>query len=559
MPRRILNAFLGNRNTRAHNELVVPRELEGQIYIDQVNQEVLASENLRKKTNFLEWLDETRRHQNMRLVRVKWVSLSTVTDRLDHDHHAGGIHDQEAADEEVRDHALALLKDAASWRATDIHIMRKDRHTEIQFRINGSLVTSNRFELENAYADRLMRALYSLGGSRETAYSDLSFQDGSIAGDVLRGMGLSNVRIVRGPCFPVSEGGKFMVLRLQPAGERSRRPAQPAKEAFRPPRRPPGKLRLESYGFSPEQIERLLNIVNAPSGILICTGPTGSGKTTLLYELARHKADMQPGRRLVTIEHPVELPMPWAIQLDIANTGGDTGRSAEAVGQAFRARQVTSLRMDPDDLVVGEIRDADVALTTIAAAQTGHFVMSTLHVDDLFDVPLRLRNLDYERLNFGISCNASVVRGLVAQRLLPVICPSCAKSWTVNDERMTRRAREAVLTWGDDPSAIRRIGPGCEHCNGTGIAGRTAVAEVVETDEQLMSDFNEFGVSGARHRFRARKDVDPPLVETARGRVGRGRGDPYAVTQTVDRIRARDVVLAEREAGARRGRRERDA
>lgn len=554
MRRGILSALFRKRDMGPRNELVVPRDLEGHIYIDQVNQEVLASENLKRKTSFLEWLDETRRHQNMRLVRVNWVPLSTVTDRLAHEHHAGGIHDQEAADEEIRDHALTLLKEASSWRATDIHIMRKDRHTEIQFRINGGLVTSNRFELDNAYADRLMRALYSLGGSRETAYSDLSFQDGSIAGDVLRGMGLSNVRIVRGPCFPVSEGGKFMVLRLQPAGERSRRPAQPIKEKFRPPRRPPGKLKLESYGFSPTQIERLLNIVNAPSGILICTGPTGSGKTTLLYELARHKADMQPGRRLVTIEHPVEVPMPWAIQLDIANTGGDSGRNIHAVGQAFRDRQVTSLRMDPDDLVVGEIRDAEVALTTFAAAQTGHFVMTTLHVDDLFNAPLRLHNLDYERLGLSTTCNASVLRGLVAQRLLPVNCPFCAIPWTVNDERMTHRAREAVLTWGDDPSAIRRTGPGCEHCDGTGSNGRTGVAEVVETDEQLMSDFVEFGVAVARHRFRARDNVDPPMVETAMGRVFEGLVDPYAVTQIVDGLRARDVVLAEREAGARRAR-----
>lgn len=551
MPRRLLNGLFRRKVQGQGDALVVPRDLEGQIYIDQIEQVVLASENLKRKTSFLEWLDDTRRHRNMRLVRVQWVPLSTVTDRLDHEHHAGGVHDEEAADEEVRDHALNFLREAASWRATDIHIMRKDRHTEIQFRINGSLVTSNRFELDNTYADRLMRAMYSLGASRETAYSDLSFQDGSIAGDVLRGMGLSNVRIVRGPCFPVSEGGKFMVLRLQPAGEYARKPATPIKVDFRPPRRPPGKLRLESYGFSPVQIERLLYIVNAPSGILICTGPTGSGKTTLLYELARHKADMQPGRRLVTIEHPVELPMPWAIQLDIANTGGDSGREAEAVGQAFRARQVTSLRMDPDDLVVGEIRDAEVALTTFAAAQTGHFVMTTLHVDDPFDAPLRLRNLDYDRLNFGITCNASVVRGIVAQRLLPLLCPHCAQRWTVSDERMTRRAREAVLTWGDDPSAIRRMGPGCEHCNGTCIAGRTAVAEVVETDEQLMSDFVEYGTAVARHRFRARKDVDPPMVETAMGRVFRGLVDPYTVTQTVDRIRARDVVLAEREAGAR--------
>ena len=176
--------------------------------------------------------------------------------------------------------------------------------------------------------------------------------------------------------------------------------------------------------------------------------------------------------------------------------------------------------------------------------------MTTLHVDDPFDYPLRLQNMDFERLSFRTTCNASIVRGIVAQRLLPVLCPHCAVQWSPDDDRMPRQTCQAVLTWGDDPTRIRRTGPGCEHCLGTGIAGRTAVAEVVETDEQLMSDFVQYGVCIARHRFRARKDVDPSMVETAMTRVFAGIVDPYEVTAKVDRIRTRTAVMEERYAGA---------
>lgn len=116
---------------------------------------------------------------------------------------------------------------------------------------------------------------------------------------------------------------------------------------------------------------------------------------------------------------------------------------------------------------------------------------------------------------------------------------------------MPRSTNAAVLTWGDNRDIIRRIGPGCEHCHGTGTHDRTAVAEIIETDEELMSDFVQFSTSVARHRFRARKGVDPSMVETALKRVFTGKVDPFDVLTEVDQIRPRDVVMEEREKGAR--------
>ncbi|MFT8828160.1 GspE/PulE family protein [Acetobacter syzygii] len=526
------------------NIVRVPMEFEGRIFIDTIAQTIMADEKLKRKTNFLEWLDDAHSHPSLHHLKIIWAPISHVSAEIEKDHHHGDGHKHVEDDAEARDHALALLREAASYNASDIHIHRQANHTEISFRVNGKLGIAH--EYDNNFADHLIPVLYTLCRSRDASQSPMEFQDGSIPNDELTGTGIANVRVVKGPCYPVTEGGQFMILREQYARTGSTRKNDKPLKPLRTPRRPEGTAKFVEFGLSEDQIERIQRISMAPSGVLLCTGPTGSGKTTLLFEVAADKARKQPGRRLITIEQPVEYPMPWAIQLEISNA-----LDAEKAGAEFKARLRNALRMDPNDMIIGEIRDAEVALTVIDAAQTGHFVMSTLHVDDAFDYPLRLRNMDDRRLGFDTTCNASVVRGIVAQRLVPLLCPHCSIPWKADDDRMPRSTNAAVLTWGDNRDIIRRIGPGCEHCHGTGTHDRTAVAEIIETDEELMSDFVQFSTSVARHRFRARKGVDPSMVETALKRVFTGKVDPFDVLTEVDQIRPRDVVMEEREKGAR--------
>ncbi|QEO18739.1 GspE/PulE family protein [Acetobacter vaccinii] len=527
--------------------ITTPRSLEGQIHFDPAERQVIASEQLKGKVHFLQWLDMVRQVPGHRSVTVQYATMSTVTEQLDRAHHTTQTTDAPGDEAEVADRALALLREGASVGASDIHILRRERHTEVQFRINGNLVVA--YELDNPYADRLIRAMYRLGSSQAASVTESLFQDGAISGDILKGTGLENVRIVRGPCVPLTLGGQFMILRLQATATlTARRPARPPMTQYRTPSRPAGELKLRESNYSQSQVDRILSIVMAPSGALLCTGPTGSGKTTLLSEIWKEKARCMPGRRLVTIEQPAELIMPWAIQLDIPNTA-----DAEEAARLMAERQRTTLRMDPDDLGLAEIRDVESALTMFSEAQTGHFVGTTLHVDDPFDFPLRLQNMDFTRLSFAMTCNASVIRGVVAQRLLPVLC-QCAVPWSSTEGRMARLSRlscEAVPGWCDDLTHVRQVGPGCAACYGTGYTGRTVVAEVVETDERLMNDFIMLGVSRARHRYRSRPDADPSMLETAMGLVARGIVDPFDVNTRVDRIRPKDVVLEERHLGAR--------
>jgi type II secretory ATPase GspE/PulE/Tfp pilus assembly ATPase PilB-like protein len=342
-----------------------------------------------------------------------------------------------------------------------------------------------------------------------------------------------------------SEGGWFMILRLQSIKKGVNRRIRGNYSNLHQMKPPRGHLRLKDYGFSQPQIDRLMGIAMSPSGALVFTAPTGHGKTTTLYEIWAEKARVQPGRNIVTIEQPVELDMPWAIQLDIPNTDNE-----EENGRALRERQRNTLRMDPDDIGLGEVRDVDGALTCIAAVQTGHFVAFTCHVDDPFGLPLRLQLMDFTRLSFGTTCNVSLIRGIVSQRLVPVICPHCAVPWTKDDPRLPTIINQAIPSWCPDMTLVRRIGTGCEHCYGTGISGRTCVAEVIETDAELMTDFVRYGENVARHRYRSRPDADPSLLETAMQLVAEGKLDPFDVNTIVERIRDKEKVLEERRNGA---------
>lgn len=522
----------------------MPRSLEGQLFIDASGEEktVYASSQLRDRLHFLQWLDGLRYVEGFRGVRVQYVPLSSVTEKMEHAHQNSAIMETPKEDVEVRDRALALLTEIGGYNSSDIRIRRLSKHTEVACRINGRYMVVQ--EWDNPFADRLMRAMYRLGSSQAASVTDSQFQDGGISGDILKGTGLDNVRIVRGPCAPLSEGGWFMILRLQSIRKGVNRRIRGNIGTLQQLKPPPGHLRLKDYGFSQAQIDRLMGIAMSPSGALVFTAPTGHGKTTTLYEIWAEKARVQPGRNIVTIEQPVELNMPWAIQLDIPNTD-----SEEENGRALRERQRNTLRMDPDDIGLGEVRDVDGALTCIAAVQTGHFVAFTCHVDDPFGLPLRLQLMDITRLNFNTTCNASLIRGIVTQRLIPVICPHCAVLWTADDPRLPAIIKHAIPSWCPDMSRVRRVGAGCEHCYGTGISGRTCVAEVIETDAELMSDFVRYGENVARHRYRSRPDADPSLLETAMERVAEGKLDPFDVNTIVERIRHREKVLKERHDG----------
>ncbi|GBQ33668.1 type II secretion system protein PilB [Acidocella aminolytica 101 = DSM 11237] len=443
---------------------------------------------------------------------------------------------------ENREAAMNILARGASYTASDIHILLRGSHTEVQFRVKGELRVAERLTQEEGEA--IIRAFYQgIAVVKDASFTPLETQNAQISGPIVQEYGPSSVRIVRGPAHPVEAGGGFMVLRLQYMDTAAARKQGVGRTILDYPRRPDGTLRLEEMGYLAKQADKLRYLIEGSSGIVLFTGPTGSGKTTSIYELLRESARLSPMLRLVSIEKPVEYPMPWAVQLSI--TGDGVG---DDEGDAFGDYLRHSLRMDPDWIFLGEIRSAGVALTAFEASLTGHKVVSTIHTEDPFSVPDRIEIMDAARLPRQMFCNSKMIRGIVNQRLVPQLCPHCAVPLSAaRSDALWPRLSAALDTYAaawpqyGDLSRVRLRGAGCAACHHDGISRRIAIAEVIVTDADLMRDFVDHGADTARRNYRKRADADWSVLHTAMDGVMAGRIDPRDVGRYVD-----VVVSAER-------------
>lgn len=425
---------------------------------------------------------------------------------------------------DMRQVAVTLLKTAAQHNASDLHLLLRQTHAEVQIRVKGRLRVMEKLAADEGRA--LSRAFFQgLATVKQASYNPLEFQDGQIAGDVLKDTGLSSVRLVRGPSYPVDQGCGFLVARLQ---YQSARPMQgQSTQAYPYPQTPPGEMNLRNLGYTDEQAEIVEELASAPSGIVIISGPTGSGKTFTLHEVLKHIARQRPYRRLITIESPVEHPMPWAIQLQAT----DTSKSDDAFGD----RLVSTLRADPDILLIGELRSAASAIPARDAAITGHMVWTTLHVDDPYMAIDRLEGMDRQHLNRQLLCDHKIIRGFIGQRLVGHLCPHCSLPLPEHPGVLPERILSALPTWGD-VSGVRLLGPGCASCSFDGIQRMIAVAEVVKTTPELMAAIARGGAAAGRAAHRASAQAGPTMLESAMRMVFEGRLDPREVEEAVDII-----------------------
>ena len=222
---------------------------------------------------------------------------------------------------------------------------------------------------------------------------------------------------------------------------------------------------LADLGLSPQQQALLKRLSGFPNGIILATGPTGAGKTTTLYSLLQ-LAD-RAERNIVTVEDPIEYDLPGISQSQI---------NAE-IGMSFAAGLRATLRQDPDVILVGEVRDPETAQTAAQAALTGHLVFSSLHANSSVGAIVRLRDLGLD--NFLI---AATLRGVVAQRLLRRLCPSCRQPQPVTDTARALFQRHGLA----QPTEIHQP-QGCAACEGSGHAGRIGIFEMAEVTPQITA------------------------------------------------------------------------
>jgi|YNPNPStandDraft_1061719.scaffolds.fasta_scaffold00003_75 type IV pilus assembly protein PilB len=221
---------------------------------------------------------------------------------------------------------------------------------------------------------------------------------------------------------------------------------------------------LHKLGLLPETLEKFENVISRTYGIILVTGPTGSGKSTTLYSVL---SKLNSGEKnVLTIEDPVEYELPGLTQVQINNRAGLT----------FAAGLRTMLRQDPDIAMVGEIRDAETATIATEAALTGHLVLSTLHTNDAPGALTRLIDMGIEP--FLIS---SSVIGVMAQRLVRLVCPKCKEQYQPPRDAVRRLGIELD---GDTKVTFYR-GRGCDHCRGSGYKGRIGVYELLVVDDRI--------------------------------------------------------------------------
>ena len=323
----------------------------------------------------------------------------------------------------------AVLAEAIREGASDVHIETFEQDLVVRFRVDGVMrtVVQPKRELAPLLVSRIkVMAKLDIAEKRIP-------QDGRIS---LRVGGREvDVRVSTMP----SNAGERVVLRLLD------------KQA--------GRLDLARLGMAEHSLQALREIVHKPHGIFLVTGPTGSGKTTTLYGALAELNSREIN--ILTVEDPIEYSLPGIGQTQVNNKADMTfARGLRAI-----------LRQDPDVVMVGEIRDLETAEIAVQASLTGHLVMSTLHTNTAVGAVTRLMDMGVE----PFLLSSSLV-GVLAQRLVRVLCPSC---------RTPKPADASELALLQETSATVFVANGCEECGHTGFRGRTGIYELVILDEKM--------------------------------------------------------------------------
>ncbi len=349
------------------------------------------------------------------------------------------VEEIEATDSHVVNAVEYLLHYALDQRASDIHIEPRRDQSTVRMRIDGVLHPVH--SLPKAVHPAVVSRLKTL--ARLDIAEKRRPQDGRIK--TARGDREVELRV-----STISTAfGEKMVIRVFD---------------------PENVLRdFSELGMFEKQLETAERFLARPNGLLLVTGPTGSGKTSSLYAALRSVAS--PEVNIVTIEDPIELIVDVFNQVAVQTK----------LGLTFAELLRHVLRQDPDVVMVGEIRDAETATIAVQAALTGHLVMATMHTNDAPTAITRLLELGVDP--FILS---STLVGVVAQRLVRLVCPTCRIETFLTPDQMSLIGLDVTeLGQGESPQLMVATGEGCVKCRSTGLLGRTGVFEVLDVDDKI--------------------------------------------------------------------------
>jgi general secretion pathway protein E len=339
-----------------------------------------------------------------------------------------------------------MLVRALESRASDVHIEPFENQLKVRYRIDGILheVESPPRQLKAAVISRL-KILAQLNIAERRLPQDGRIKTRLAGKDV-------DLRIATVPTLY----GESVVIRLLERGQ-----------IF---------TELDTLGFPPGPLAHFNEMILKPHGMILVTGPTGSGKTTTLYGALQKIND--PGKKIITIEDPVEYQLSGVNQIHVK----------PQIGLTFANGLRSIVRQDPDVIMVGEIRDAETAEIAVQAALTGHLVFSTLHTNDAAGAISRLLEMGVQ--DYLLS---SSLLGVLAQRLVRRLCPSCRKEVPfaniagLTEELNLREANSLSTVWE---------ATGCSACSGTGYLGRVGIFELLPVTSEICKVISQRADAG---------------------------------------------------------------
>ena len=393
-----------------------------------------------------------------RTVRMQLASPLRIADRLEEVYRLDNAVDKllqkvagkyevqtQAPAEEISDIALSadsanarpliqlvdhILAEGIASRASDIHLEPEESGVAIRYRIDGVLRQS--MVLPRAVGVPLV--------SRIKIISGLDIADRLRPQDGRSRVTVNGANVdLRVSTLPASHGEKIVIRILD------------ARSTV---------LSIDSLGLNPDEKDRIIQLLQMREGVILVTGPTGSGKTTTLYSMLRHAQARKVN--IVTVEDPVEYRLAGIVQVQVN----------EKAGLTFASALRSILRQDPDIVLVGEIRDKETATTAVQASLTGHLVLSTLHTIDAASSVTRLVDIGIESYKL-----AGALKGIVAQRLIRLLCKTCKQP-------VTDPVPDRLRRWVPEGATLYRE-VGCNECSQTGYRGRRAITEVLITTPEL--------------------------------------------------------------------------
>lgn len=329
----------------------------------------------------------------------------------------------------------SIFEDAAQVGASDVHIEPDENVLRLRLRIDGVL------------HEQLLK---------QTKISDAL----SLRLKLMAGLNIAEKRIPQDGRFSIKIRNKKFDVRL------SSMPSQYGESVvMRLLNQSTELLNLSQMGIPKNTLKELQKIIGLPHGLLLITGPTGSGKTTTLYAMLSELNT--PNVKIITVEDPVEYRLPRVTQVQVQ----------QLIDLSFSRILRSALRQDPDIIMIGELRDKETVEIALRAAMTGHFVFATLHTNDAISSVERLIDMGGESYLV-----ASILQGVIAQRLVRRICLNCIEDWELTPQEETWLA--SVAHFSREGIVFKR-GSGCSFCHQTGYKGQIGVFELLTMNHKL--------------------------------------------------------------------------